>query len=380
MPLPLEGVKVLDLSRILAGPYATQALGDLGAEVWKIERPGAGDDTRGWGPPFVAGMSAYYLSLNRNKKSAALDFRDPAHHRAILRAVSEADIVVENFVPGHLAPFGLDPATLRTRHPELIVCSISGYGQDGPYAMQPGYDLALQGFTGLMSITGHPDQPPVRVGVAVIDVLTGVHAATAILAALVGRMRGQGGAHLDVSLFEVGMASLATAAQGTLVTGTPARRHGTAHGAIVPYQGFESADGMFILAVGNDDQWRRLCVAVDAPELAAREAWSHNADRVLHREAVVDALTRIFATRARAHWITVLQAAGVPASPVRELHEAVRDPALAARGMIVPTRLSGGETVELLGSPWRIGSERAPVRIAPPRLGEHTEEFLTRYG
>ena len=238
---PLEGLRVVDLSRVLAGPYATQLLGDLGAEVWKIERPGAGDETRAWGPPFVGGESAYFLSVNRNKRSAALDFQDPGHLAALRRAVAAADIVVENFLPGDLEPFALDARSLRAAHPELIVCSITGFGQDGPYAQLPGYDAVLQGFTGLMSVTGEPDGRPLKVGVAVVDILTGAHALAAILAALVGRLRGGGGATLDVALFEVGVVALANLAQAALSTGAPARRYGNAHAHIVPYQTFEAA-------------------------------------------------------------------------------------------------------------------------------------------
>lgn len=377
--LPLAGLQVLDLSRVLAGPYATQILGDLGADVWKIERPGTGDESRSWGPPFVAGESAYFLSVNRNKRSAALDFRDPTHHAALLRAASQADVVVENFVPGDLAAHGLDAATLRRDRPELIVCSITGYGQDGPYATLPGYDLALQGFTGLMSITGRAEDPPVRVGVAVVDVLTGVHGAAAVLAALVGRLRGGSGVHLDIALYEVGMASLVNVAQSALSTGTPARRHGTGHPTIVPYQTFEASDGALVVAVGNDGQWAQLCSALDAPDLA-REEWARNPDRVLHRAEVVEALARRFAQHSRKHWFERLRAHRVPASPVRDVLEAVRDPGLAARGMIQTATLEGGVPIELLGAAWRHGTERPALRLPPPRLGAHTAEFLARYG
>ena len=378
---PLDGVRVLDLSRVLAGPYATQMLGDLGAEVWKIERPGLGDETRAWGPPFVESESAYYLSVNRNKRSAALDFRDPKHRAAIERAALEADIVVENFLAGELKPFGLDATALRTARPELIVCSITGFGQDGPYASLPGYDAVLQGFTGLMSVTGEENGPPLKVGVALVDVLTGAHAAAAILGALVGKLRGMGGAHLDVALFEVGVVSLVNVAQGALATGAPARRYGNAHPHIVPYQTFETANGAIVVAVGNDEQWRRLCDRLEWSRTRDRSAWAKNPDRVRHRAELVSELAALFAGDTREKWLALLREAHVPAGPVREVQDVVRDPALAARGMIGEATLADAQgPVRLFSLPWRIDRMRPAIRLPPPRLGQHTEEFLARYG
>lgn len=379
-PLPLAGLTVLDLSRVLAGPYATQLLGDLGADVWKIERPGAGDETRAWGPPFVAGESAYFLSVNRNKRSAALDFADPSQLAAVRAAAATADVVVENFLPGDLECFGLDAATLRRGHPERIVCSITGFGQDGPYADLPGYDAVLQGFTGLMSITGEEHGPPLKVGVAVVDVMTGTHAAAAILAALVGRLRHGIGAHLDLALFEVGVAALVNVSQAALATGRPARRHGNAHPHIVPYQTFTAVDDALVIAVGNDAQWSRLCVALEAPEWATRVEWGRNPGRVLHRDDVVAAIAARLATRPREHWLTRLRAARVPAGPVRELAEVVADPALAVRGMIQQAVVGEGAEVPLFSLPWKLDGSRPPLRHAPPRLGQHTAEFRARYG
>lgn len=374
---PLEGMRVLDLSRVLAGPYATQLLADLGAEVWKIERPGAGDETRAWGPPFVDGESAYFLSVNRGKRSAALDFEDAAARAALARAAAEADVVVENFLPGELARFGLDAATLRRAHPELVVCSITGFGQDGPYAALPGYDAVLQGFVGLQSITGEAAGPGCKVGVALVDVLTGAHAAAAILAALVGRLRGRGGAHLDIALFEVGVASLVNVAQAALA-GAPARRHGNAHPHIVPYQTFEAVDGALVVAVGNDGQWRRLCGALGLESLAERHAT--NAGRVLHRAEVVTALAARLGVGPRAEWLDRLRAAQVPAGPVREVSEVVADPALAARDMVRTYAGPDAPAVPLLALPWRIDGARPPAGLPPPRLGRHTPEFLARWG
>jgi len=375
---PLDGLVVLDLSRVLAGPYATQMLGDLGAEVWKVERPGSGDETRAWGPPFVAERSAYFLSVNRNKRSAALDFARAADREVVFEAAMQADIVVENFLPGALAAFGLDAASLRRARPELIVCSITGHGQDGPYAHLPGYDAVMQGFVGLQAVTGEPDGPPLKVGVALIDVLTGVHAASAMLAALVGRLRGRGGAHLDVALSEVGLASMVNVAQSALVTGRPARRHGTAHPTIVPYQTFAASDGAFVLAVGNDVQWQRLCTALESPALAQGE-WGDNPARVLQREAVVGWLAARFITNTRSHWVQRLQRAHVPCGPVRDIHEVVADPALAERRMLQPADLGEGESTRILTLPWRIEGERRHDALPPPRLGAHTQEFRERF-
>ncbi len=376
---PLAGLTVLDLSRVLAGPYATQVLGDLGADVWKIERPGAGDETRAWGPPFVGTESAYYLSVNRNKRSAVVDFRDAPQRDVLRRACLAADVVVENFLPGHLARFGLDAASLRREKPDLIVCSVTGYGQDGPYAQLPGYDAVLQGFTGLQSVTGEEHGPPLKVGVALVDVLTGIHAAAAILGALVGRFRGRGGAHLDVALFEVGVHALVNVSQSALSTGAPARRYGNAHPTIVPYQTFAAADGLLVVAVGNDEQWQRLCAALGEPARGLDVRWAANPDRVLRRTEVVGWLAERFASAPRDAWLARLRDARVPAGAVRDVHEAVNDPALAARGMVSEAALAGGESTRVLALPWRADAARPALRLAPPALGEHTGEFFARF-
>jgi crotonobetainyl-CoA:carnitine CoA-transferase CaiB-like acyl-CoA transferase len=377
---PLAGLTVLDLSRVLAGPYATQLFGDLGATVWKVERPGEGDETRAWGPPFVGGASAYYVSVNRNKRSAALDFADPAHHAALLRAAARADVVVENFLPGALERFGLDAGTLRRDHPELVVCSITGFGQDGPYAQLPGYDAVMQGFVGLQAVTGQPDGPPTKVGVALVDVLSGIHAAASILAALVGRFRSGRGAHLDVALYEVGVHALVNVSQGALSTGQPARRQGNAHPHIVPYQTFAASDEPFVLAVGNDAQWRRVCAAMGEPGRGTDPRFAENPARILHRAEVVEWLAGRFATAPRATWLERFRAAEVPAGPVRNVLEAVTDPVLAARGMVAPHALPDGTVTPLLSLPWRADGVRPPVLLPPPALGQHTQEFLAAFG
>jgi glutaryl-CoA transferase len=377
---PLAGIVVLDLSRVLAGPYATMLLGDLGAEVWKIERPGIGDETRAWGPPFVGRQSAYYLSVNRNKRSAELDFSNPRDLEALRHAAMASDVVVENYLPGTLEAVGLDAASLRARKPDLVVCSITGFGQDGPYAALPGYDAVLQGFTGLQSVTGQPDGPPTKVGVALVDVLSGAHAAAAILGSLVGRFRGRGGAHIDLALFEVGVHAMVNVSQGALTTGQPARRHGNAHPHIVPYQTFEAADGLLVLAVGNDEQWRRVCAALGEPERADDARWAANPGRVLHRPEVIGWLAQRLAGAPRAHWLERFRAARVPAGAVREVHEVVRDPALVARDMIAPQVPVQGGATDLFRTPWRIDAARPPLRLPPPALGEHTAAFRQRFG
>ena len=378
--LPLEGITILDLTRVLAGPYATQMLGDLGADVWKIERPGVGDETRAWGPPFAAGESAYYLSTNRNKRSAALDFEDARDRVALRTAARQVDVVIENFLPGQLERYGLDARSLIDANPSLVVCSITGFGQSGPYVNLPGYDAVLQGFTGLMSVTGEPDRPPVKVGVATIDVLAGVHAAAAILASLVGRLRGGVGAHLDVSLAETGIAGMVNVAQGTLVTGAPARRYGTAHPNIVPYQTFATADRPIVIAVGNDEQWARLCDALGRADWKDRARWRLNRDRVLQRAEVIAALTQWLATRPQQEWLAALAQAGVPAGPVRDIDEVMLDPGLRARDFIRDARLPGeAASVPLLALPWCIDGVRPPLRLPPPRLGQHTAAFRERF-
>ena len=376
---PLAGLTVLDLSRVLAGPYATMLLADLGADVWKVERPGDGDETRAWGPPFVGGVSAYYLSANRNKRSAALDFKDAAHLAAIRRAAARADVVVENFLPGTLVRFGLDAASLRRDHPELVVCSITGFGQDGPYAQLPGYDAVLQGFVGLQACTGQPDGPPTKVGVALVDVLAGIHALSAILAGLVGRFRSGKGTHIDIALYEVGVHALVNVSQGALSTGQPARRQGNAHPHIVPYQTFAASDDLFVLAVGNDAQWRKVCEAMGEPERGTDPRYALNPARIQHRAEISDWLGGRFATAPRAEWLERFRVAGVPAGPVRNVLDAVTDPALAARGMVAPHTLPGGEVTPLFAMPWRMDGVRPPVERTPPALGQHTEEFLATF-
>jgi len=372
----LSGLKVLDLSRILAGPYATQMLADLGAEVWKVESPW-GDDTRRWGPPFAEGESAYFLSTNRGKKSLAVNLKDPRGQKLVRDLAAKADVLVENFKAGDLARYGLDYESLAAVNPRLVYASITGFGQNGPRAHEPGYDAALQGITGIMSITGEPDGPPVKIGVAWIDVLTGLTAAVGILAALREREISGRGQHLDLALFDVGVAALVNQAQAYLMSGVVPQRMGSAHPQIVPYQAFGASDKWFILAVGNDSQYRRLTEAIGHPELWEDERFQTNAGRVKHRDELVPRLQEIFATRPRAEWLEVLRAAGVPVTPVNDVGEALADPQAEARGLlwrVEHPRL--GET-PLLASPLQHMS-RTPATPAapPPLLGQHTEQVL----
>jgi crotonobetainyl-CoA:carnitine CoA-transferase CaiB-like acyl-CoA transferase len=327
----------------------------------------------------VGHASAYFLSVNRNKRSAAFDFEDPVQLAAVQRAARAADVVVENFLPGDLARFGLDAATLRRERPDLVVCSITGYGQDGPYAQLPGYDAVLQGFVGLQSVTGEADREGVKVGVAVVDVLAGVHAATAVLGALVGRLRFGTGAHLDVALAEVGIASMVNVTQAALSTGAPARRHGTGHPQIVPYQTFDAADGALVVAVGNDEQWQRLCLALGSPEAATRPEWAGNPGRVLHRADVVGWLSGVFATGPRSEWLARLAEVRVPAGPVREVTDVVADGAWSERGLVSEPVAGQGFETPLLRLPWKVDGGRPAIRHAPPALGQHTAEFLARF-
>ena len=372
----LSGLKVLDLSRILAGPYATQMLADLGAEVWKVESPW-GDDTRRWGPPFKEGESAYFLSTNRGKKSLAVNLKDPRGQEVVRRLAAEADVLVENFKAGDLARYGLDYESLAAVNPRLVYASITGFGQNGPRAHEPGYDAALQGITGIMSITGEPDGPPVKIGVAWIDVLTGLTAAVGILAALREREVSGRGQHLDLALFDVGVAALVNQAQAYLMSGVVPQRMGSAHPQIVPYQAFEAADKWFILAVGNDGQYQRLTEAIGRPDLWEDERFKTNAGRVEHRRELVPLLAEIFRSRPRSEWLEVLRQAGVPVTPVNNVGEALADPQAEARGLlwrVEHPRL--GET-PLLASPLQHMS-RTPARPAapPPLLGQHTSEVL----
>jgi len=380
---PLDGIKVLDLSRVLAGPWCTQLLADLGAEVIKVERPGSGDDTRHWGPPWrgegAQRVAAYFLSCNRGKKSAAIDFARPEGAALVRRLAEQSDVLVENFKVGGLAKFGLDAATLRGANPRLVYASITGFGQDGPYADRAGYDYIVQGMGGLMSITGLPDdQPgggPMRVGVAVVDLFTGLYTAVAILAALYGREKNGEGAHIDMALFDTQLAMLANQASNALVSGKDPPRQGNTHPNIVPYQPFAAVDQPIIIAVGNDRQFARLAQMCGHPEWASDERFASNGARVAHRDEIVRLVGECIRRRPAAEWLEELDAAGIPAGPINRVSQALADVQAQHRGMI--RTLAGAS---LVGSPVRLDGARAESDLAPPGLGEHSSEILSGLG
>lgn len=375
---PLMGVRVLDLSRILAGPVCCQLLADLGAEVVKVERPGCGDDTRAWGPPFVpdGGPSAYFVSANRGKRSLALDLGKPGAIRVLEDLVRRADILVENFLPDAAAKFGLSPKRLEQINPLLVSCSISGYGRTGPMADQPGYDLVIQATSGLMSITGEPEGAPMKVGVAMADVITGLYAAVSALSGLYARVAGRGGAAFDLALADCALASLVNVAQGALVSGRRPLRYGNAHSQIVPYEVFATSDGHLVLAVGNDAQWRRFCVAVGETALADDERFVTNPQRVERRKELIPILQEVMRRRTSDAWRVLLEPTGVPHGSVAPLDEALGDPQTVARGMVASVTDSAGRSYRVLDSPIHWEGEPRRAAVAPPALGEHTDDVL----
>ena len=383
----LDGLRVLDLSRVLAGPWAGQILGDLGAEVIKVERPGRGDDTRAWGPPYLndgqgapTSESAYYLSANRNKQSVTIDITRPEGQRLVKQLVAESDVLLENFKVGGLKRYGLDCASLAAINPRLIYCSITGFGQDGPYAERPGYDFLIQGLGGLMSITGQPDgEPgggPVKAGVALTDITTGLYAAIAVLAAINHRHQSGEGQHIDMALLDVQVATLANQAMNFLTSGTAPGRMGNAHPNIVPYQTFPAADGDIILTIGNDGQFARFCEVAGRPEWAADERYATNAARVANRDTLIPALRQTTVMKTTAEWLRLLEDAGVPGGPVNTIDQVFEDPQVKHRGLRIDLAHPLTKSVPLLGSPLRLSGSPVHYRAAPPLLGEHTERVL----
>ncbi|HEY4312579.1 MAG TPA: CaiB/BaiF CoA-transferase family protein [Pirellulales bacterium] len=378
---PLAGLKVLDLSRVLAGPVATQILADLGADVVKVERPGSGDDTRQWGPPFLGGdgPSAYFLSCNRGKRSLALDLKHPAAREIVDRLIGVADVLVENFLPDALSRYGLTPERLATLNPRLVSCSISGFGRTGPLADVAGYDLVTQAGTGLMSITGEPAGPPLKVGVAMSDILTGLYTVISALAGLHGRGRDGLGGAFDLSLADCTLASLVNVVQSALVTGERPQRWGNAHPQIVPYESFETADGFLVIAVGNDDQWRKMCAAIEHDDWAQDVRFRTNADRVRHRSELLGLLRPVVRQRTRRHWQELLSTIGVPHGSVLAVDEALATPQVAAREMILPVVDDQGRSYSVIGSAIHYQGEPPRTAQAPPELGQHTDEVLRQW-
>ncbi|WP_163557471.1 CaiB/BaiF CoA-transferase family protein [Halomonas sp. NO4] len=387
---PLSGITVLDLSRVLAGPWAGQLLADLGARVIKVEHPQRGDDTRGWGPPWLAEdreigqddldrVAAYYLCANRGKQSLAVDIASREGQALVRRLARGADVMLENFKVGGLAKYGLDYATLHALNPRLIGCSITGFGQDGPYAHRAGYDFMIQAMGGLMSISGEPDGIPMKTGVAITDVMTGLYATIGVLSALHERGRTGVGCHIDVSLLDVQVAALANQALNALVSGVSPERHGNAHPNIVPYQAFACADGHLVLTVGNDSQFVRLAALLGHPEWAEDPAYATNAARVGNREALVPQLQSIFLTRGRDDWLADLEARGIPAGPINTVAEVFTDPQVLHRGMR-RTLQRDGLDIPQVANPLRFDGRTAMSEVAPPRLGQDSDALLAEMG
>lgn len=383
----LSHIRVLDLSRILAGPWASQMLGDLGAEVIKVERPGNGDDTRSWGPPYLkdaegqdTDVAAYFLCANRNKKSVTIDMANPEGQALILELIRKSDVLLENFKVGGLKQYGLDYASLKDINPKLVYCSITGFGQNGPYANRAGYDFLIQGLGGLMSISGLPDgEPgagPVKVGVALTDVLTGLYASNAILAALAHREKTGEGQYIDVSLLDVQVACLANQALNYCTTGQSPQRMGNAHPSIVPYEDFPTADGYMILAIGNDAQFARFCEEGGQPELALDPRFQTNAERVINRKTLIPLLRRITVCRTTSEWIAALESKAVPCGPINDLAGVFADPQVKAREMRLQLSHPTLGPVPQVANPIRLSASPVTYGLAPPLLGEHTSDVL----
>lgn len=371
---PLDGLFVLDLTRVLSGPYCTMILGDLGARVVKVEQPGKGDDTRAWGPPFVSGESAYFLSINRNKESVTLDFKQPEGRLILEELLAKADVLVENFRPGTLTKLGLDYASLAPRFPRLVYCSVSGFGQNGPRAAEPGYDAVMQAEGGLMSITGSADGAPYRLGVAIADIVSGMFAAQGVTAALFARERTGRGQQVDIGMLDSVTALLTYQAGIYFATGAAPQRLGNRHPTIVPYETFRASDGDFVLAVGNDALWKTFCKVAG---LDLGERFATNRDRVARYDELRPYLADRLVTRPRHEWIADLTAAGVPCGSVRDLAELFADPQIAARDMVVDVSHQTIGRWPVLGSPFKLSSTPASIRTPPPTLGQHTAAVVS---
>ena len=382
MSVALSGIKVLDLTRVLAGPWTGQLLADLGAEVIKVERPGSGDDTRQWAPPSLPdGTAAYYLAANRGKQSLTVDITQPAGQAIVRQLAAEADVLLENYKVGGLKKYGLDYDSLRALNPGLVYCSITGFGQTGPYAELPGYDYIVQGMSGLMSITGPADGEPHKVGVAVTDLFTGLYAANAVQAALLSRYRTGEGQHIDMALFDCSLAMLANVNMNWLVGGEVPPRLGNAHPNIVPYQVFRTAgDSHFILACGNDKQFRAICELIGLSQLAADERFASNPQRVRHRDLLVPQLAEAFLTRGRDEWLKLLDAAGVPCGPINTVDEAFADPQIRFREMELHLKDAQGQDVPQVACPIKMSGTPPRYDAPPPKLGQHTDSVLSALG
>lgn len=380
---PLVGFRVLDLSRILAGPWASQMLADLGAEVIKVERPGVGDDTRGWGPPYMpdeggdpTGESAYFHGANRGKQSVCIDMSKAEGQSLIKELATHCDVLIENFKVGGLKKYGLDYESLKAINPKLVYCSITGFGQTGPYAERAGYDFMIQAMGGMMSVTGEADGEPMKIGVALADVLTGLYAANAIQSALIHQLRTGEGQYIDMALLDVQVATLANQAMNYLATGNNPKRMGNAHPNIVPYQAFETADGFMILAIGNDAQFQRFCELAGKPQLAEDERFKQNSSRVKYRDILVPQIVDIMTAKTTDNWLNELNQRGIPCGPINNIDQVFADPQVQHRGMQQTLVHPSAGSVASVGNPIKLSATPIEYDLAPPVLGQHTDEVL----
>ncbi|HEY3151714.1 MAG TPA: CoA transferase [Candidatus Binatia bacterium] len=376
---PLDGIRVLDLTRVLAGPYCTMFLGDLGAEIVKVEQPGVGDDTRGWGPPFVGGESAYFLCVNRNKKSITIDLKLDDGTALVRRLAEKADVLIENFLPGTMERFGLGEESLRAANPKLIYASLTGFGADGPMCDFPGYDLIVQAWGGLMSITGAPDGEPTKVGVAIIDLVAGLMLGKSIAAALFAREKLGMGQRIDTSLLEAEVACLINAGSNYLVAGKVPGRWGNAHPTIVPYQSFQTADSYLVIGVASEGIWRRFCHAIGKTEMADDARFAKNADRVENRAVLIAMLAEMFRGRDNETWLKILNAAEVPCAPIQTIDQVFAAPQVRHRDMLIEVEHPMAGTIRMAGIPVKFSATPASVRLPPPLLGQHTDEVLSSW-
>lgn len=379
MALPLEEVRVLDFTRVMAGPFATMLLGDLGADVIKVEPPG-GDDTRGWGPPWIGGDSGYFMSVNRNKRSIIIDLKKPESWKIVKKLVKKSDIVVENFRPGVAEELGISYSRLSQINPRIIYCSISGFGQSGPYRDKPGYDLIALAMSGLMSITGEPKRPPVKFGVPIADLTTALFAVTSILSALYWREKTGRGQYIDMALLDVQILLLTHQAFNYFATGTEPERMGSAHPNIVPYQAFQTADGYIVVTVGSEKLWEKFCKAIGRPDLMENPKFRTNADRVINREELIEELSRILRSKPTDFWLEVLEKAGVPAAPILTVGQALNDEHVKYRGMVVEVQHPEAGFIKMLGTPFKLSETPGNLRTPPPTRGQHTYEILRELG
>lgn len=377
----LDGIIVIDLTRVLAGPYATMMLGDLGAEIIKVEAPGKGDDTRHWGPPFTeSGESSYFLSANRSKRSISLNLKSENGKKVLSDLIRKADVLIENFKVGTLEKMGFDYDKLQQLRPGLIYCTITGFGYSGPYKDLPGYDFIVQALGGMMAITGPADGEPTRVGVAITDLMTGIFASNAIMAALVGRNQGKNqGQRIDMSLLDTQIASLAYVANNYLISGTEPVRFGNGHPSIVPYQSFKTNDSYIAFAVGNDSQWEKFCIGINRADLQIDPDYRKNTDRVQNRDVLIPILEEIFLSKSTPEWLQLCKNIGIPAAPINKISEVFNDPQVLARERVIEYNHPTAGKIPLIASPMNIPTQPATIKYPPPLLGEHNEEILKNF-